>query len=110
MTTGSHHNGSETVALSGATMPSLTLKNIPTPVLQALRESAEASRRSINQQAIQLLSRALGLEGGGISPERVVAQVEAWRRLAGRWKSDLSPEQEIAAIRKARTRGRKVDL
>lgn len=111
MTTGSHHNGSETVSPSGAhDMPSLTLKNLPTPVLEALRASAESSRRSINQQAIQLLSRALGLEGGGISPERVAAQVEAWRRLAGRWKSDLSPAQEIAAIRKARTRGRKVDL
>jgi plasmid stability protein len=91
-------------------MPSLTLKNVPSPLLRALRASATADRRSLNQQAMVLLSRALGLERDRISTEQVDAQVEAWRRLAGSWRSDLDPRDEAKLLRKARTRGRKVDL
>jgi hypothetical protein len=91
-------------------MPSLTLKNVPVPLLRALRASAEAERRSLNQQAMHLLSGALGLERDRISREQVEAQVEAWRRLAGSWRSDLDPREEAENLRKARTRGRKVDL
>jgi predicted transcriptional regulator len=42
--------------------------------------------------------------------ERTRAQVEAWGKLAGRWRSRRSPKQEIAAIYAARSRGRPVAL
>jgi hypothetical protein len=40
-------------------MPSLTLKGIPEDLMERLRRKAESERRSINQQAIQLLDEAL---------------------------------------------------
>ena len=84
-------------------MPSLTLKNVPSPLLRALRTSAKADRRSLNQQAMVLLTRALGLDRDRVSQEQVDAQVEAWRRLAGSWRSDLGPREETEELRKART-------
>lgn len=40
-------------------MPSLTLKKIPARVMERLRSLADQERRSLNQQAILLLERAL---------------------------------------------------
>ena len=40
-------------------MASLTLKKIPEDVMERLRSLAEKERRSLNQQAILLLERAL---------------------------------------------------
>ncbi|MDZ4701025.1 MAG: Arc family DNA-binding protein [Rhodothermales bacterium] len=40
-------------------MASLTLKGIPPAVLEQLRKVAQEERRSLNQQAILLLERAL---------------------------------------------------
>ena len=40
-------------------MPSITLKGIPDGVMKRLRDRARQERRSLNQQAILLLERAL---------------------------------------------------
>ena len=40
-------------------MPSLTLKGIPDDMLARLHQRAEAERRSLNQQTLYLLERAL---------------------------------------------------
>jgi plasmid stability protein len=86
-------------------MASLTIKGIPDDLLVRLRERAEADRRSLNREVIHLLGEGLARPAG--SPrERMERQVEAWRRLAGRWSSDRSLEAETAEILDARTPGR----
>lgn len=40
-------------------MPSITIKNIPEPLLERLREVAERSHRSVNRQIIDCLEREL---------------------------------------------------
>jgi len=85
-------------------MPTLTIRDLPTDVLERLRRRAAEERRSLNQEAIHLLEFALRAER--FSPE---AQVEAWLRL-GTWKSSKSAKQEIAEIYAARTLGRRVKL
>ena len=40
-------------------MPTLTLHNVPENLLDRIRELADIERRSINQQALVLLDRAL---------------------------------------------------
>ncbi|WP_022835640.1 hypothetical protein [Salisaeta longa] len=40
-------------------MPALTLKGIPEEVMDRIRELADTERRSLNQQAILLLGRAV---------------------------------------------------
>ncbi len=48
-------------------MPSLTLKGIPTEVLDKLRALADSERRILNQQAILLLERAVSPPGVGFA-------------------------------------------
>jgi len=92
-------------------MASLTLKNIPEPLLERLRERAGADRRSLTQEILYLLEDALvrvPREHGMESQAR--AQADAWSRLAGGWQSDLDPQEEAGQILAARTHGRGVEL
>jgi len=92
-------------------MPSLTLKNIPEPLLERLRERAGADRRSLTQEILFLLEEALARfprERGMEAQAR--GQADAWSKLSGGWRSDLDPEEEADRILAARTRGRDVEL
>ena len=86
-------------------MASLTLKNIPDDLLDRLRELASGRRRSLTQQALVLLERALAAD-----EYEAEKQVAAWRSLAGRWQSTETTAQEVAAVCDARTPGRDVEL
>ncbi len=92
-------------------MASLTLKNLPDELLGALREAAERDRRSLTQEIIYLLAAAVrgGERSAGRSPD-VEAQVAAWRKLAGKWESNLDQATEAERIMERRTEGREVDL
>lgn len=69
-------------------------------------------RRSLTQEALVLLEAALAIPMGDIPSggSQTQAQVTAWQRLAGRWRSDTTAVAEIEGIYAARTKGRKVDL
>lgn len=94
---------------SGA-MASLTLKNLPDDLLDALRDAAERDRRSLTQEAIHLLECALHDRAEGPRSHDAEAQLAAWRALAGQWESDLDAEAEAQQIMDSRTGGREVDL
>lgn len=94
-------------------MASLTLKNLPDDLLMRLRARAAADHRSLSREVLHLLDRALS------SPDidrlheyrtQAEAQIEAWKRIAGRWASTRSPREERAQVYRGRTRGRKVDF
>jgi hypothetical protein len=92
-------------------MTALTLKNLPPKLLRSLRAAAENDRRSLNQEIIHLLELALQFREHRVRPPQdVEAQVAAWRRLAGKWKSDLDEETEAKQLMAARAPGRKVEL
>ena len=46
----------------------------------------------------------------GVPSPSAAAQVARWRKLAGCWTSDESFDEEVAALARARTTGRSVDL
>lgn len=58
-------------------MPSMTIKNIPDELYERLKESAHEHGRSINNEAIFCLKRAL--RGGRIDPEAFLARTAALR-------------------------------
>ena len=93
-------------------MSSLTLKNVPEDLMEALREAAAGDRRSLNQEILHLLTAALGrrAEPPAVPSSRVQEQLRAWRKLAGKWKSDLSPSEEARRLRRSRSSGREVDF
>jgi hypothetical protein len=90
---------------------SITLKNVPEDLMQALRRAADEDRRSVTQQIIHLLESALGgpAPRGGRAPD-VEAQLAAWRKLAGQWESDVDRATETRQLLSRRTRGRAVDF
>jgi plasmid stability protein len=91
----------------------ITIKSIPEDVSAALKRAAANSRRSLNGEIIHRLSMSLA-ENARV-PQPTVAEspdsvADAWESLAGRWKSDMSVEAEIAALYEGRSAGRDVDL
>jgi plasmid stability protein len=93
-------------------MASITLKNLPDELVSALRSAAEQDRRSLTQEIVHLLDGALRLrsEAAPLPTPDVKAQLEAWRKLAGMWESDVDPAVEADQVMQARTRGREVDF
>ena len=81
-------------------MPTITLRDVPKELLDRLKQRAEEDRRSLNQQVIHLVERALQDEL--LSP---TAQAERWLHMR-RWRSRRTAQEEIADIYNARTRGR----
>lgn len=92
-------------------MASLTLKNLPDPLLRDLRKAAEKDRRSLTQEIIHLLDAAVrGRIGRPSSQPDLNAQLAAWRKLAGKWESDVDRAREAEQLMKRRTSGREVEL
>jgi plasmid stability protein len=93
-------------------MASLTLKNLPDDLLCALREAAEKDRRSLTQEIIHLLDSALRSRMERPAPRTadMDAQLAAWRKLAGKWESDVDSATEIERLMERRTSGREVEF
>jgi plasmid stability protein len=93
-------------------MSSLTLKNLPDDLLRALRKAADKDRRSVTQEIIHLLESALGGRAERPAPRSpdADAQLAAWRKLAGKWESDVDRATEAERLMKRRTSGRKVEF
>jgi plasmid stability protein len=96
-------------------MPSLTLKDIPLPLMERLRSRAAHDQRSLNREAILLLEQALAPDAAA-APASVAAaerdvQLAAWERLGGRWPGgDAALDTMVSDIYDTRTQGREVDL
>jgi len=91
----------------------LTLKGLPDELGQALKRAAEQSHRSLNGEIVHRLSRSFEkpvpepITRLAESPDEVA---DAWKKLAGQWQSDLSLEDELAALYANRSTGRDVDV
>jgi len=93
-------------------MASLTLKNLPDGLLRALRKAADKDRRSLTREIIHLLESALRgrIERRSPRTSDADAQLAAWRKLAGKWESDVDRATESERLMERRTPGRGVDL
>jgi len=93
-------------------MASLTLKNLTDDLLRALREVADKDRRSLTREIIHLLESALRGHGERPAPRSsgADAQLAAWRKLAGKWESDVDRAIEAEQLVKRRTSRSKVEF
>jgi len=93
-------------------MPAFTIKNFPNGLLKRLREEAGSARRSVTQEVLMRLEASLvqsaAAPRGASSYSSFDDQVKAWMALSGKWKSNLTVQEEIDRLYKARKRGRKV--
>ncbi len=96
----------------------LTVKSLPDELGEALRMAAKSSNRSMNREIIERLIRSSDADISDVnnlgtnprvneSPDEVA---DAWSRLAGKWKSTLFVDEEIAALYEMRSGGRDLDL
>lgn len=76
-------------------MPALTIKGIPEELLERLRRSAEANRRSLNAEVIHRLERAVADQMA--DPDPYLARVRETRERMNLWVTD----EEIRAVRDA---------
>ena len=93
----------------------ITIKSLPDEMGAALKRAAEQSHRSLNGEILHRLraSMAQDARGSGFSPmlaDSPDAVADAWAALAGKWKSDLSTEAEVASLYAARSAAREVDV
>jgi plasmid stability protein len=79
-------------------MASITLKNVPDDLLEALRDAAERDCRSMTQEIVHLLEKAVRERPRGPEAPDATAQVAAWRKLAGKWESDLDSTTEARRL------------
>ena len=91
----------------------LTVKGLPDDLGAALKRAAESSHRSLNGEIVHRLVHSFDKP----TPERVSRLAEspddvadAWTKRAGKWQSDLSLEDELAALYASRSAGRDVDV
>lgn len=82
--------------MEAAHVPSITLKNIPEPLLERLRAATDRSNRSLERQVIDCLERDM-------MPRRV--DVEATLAHASRLQ-ERGPELSLAAFDKMKRQGR----
>jgi hypothetical protein len=82
-------------------MPAITLKGIPEDLMERLRTLADEERRSLNQQAILLLERAIAEEPRSFS--------SAYRQFRERHGTSPLEEGDLEGLR-SRDPGRSVRL
>ena len=80
-------------------MASMTIKNIPEPLYQALKQSAESHHRSINGEVIHCLEKVLLPRR--VSNEELLERMRKLREEPGVGPA-LSPEEIRAAINEGR--------
>jgi len=90
-------------------MPAVTIKNFPNKLLNKLRREANKSRRSVTQEVLRRLEDSVGGKTE-TKYQAIENQVASWSKLAGKWKSNLTVEEEIDRLYRTRKRGRKVKL
>jgi plasmid stability protein len=94
-------------------MPSLTLKDIPTPLVEHLRSRAAQYQRSLTHEAIWLSEQALesSADPARRLPQETDARIGAREALSGRWEaSKRDTDDLIADIDQSRTQGREITL
>ena len=95
----SNQNGTLRTPPTVKPMPSMTIKNIPEPLYQALKQSAEYHHRSINGEVIHCLERAL--LPSRVSDEELLERMRRLREEPGVGPA-LSPKEIRAAINEGR--------
>lgn len=97
-------------------MSSLTVRDIPDDVMDAIKLLSKRERRSLNKEFIVVIER--GLKAALADTGRMMTQdsiplnlqEDLWKDLCGKWEDERSTGEIVADIREQRTMGREVRL
>ena len=96
-------------------MPNLTIRDIPTDVLNKIKFLSQTERRSINSEILLILEKGLKnyIYENASSKNHIISketQLEIWANLSGKWEDNRETESIIDDIYSKRTKGRDVIL
>lgn len=103
------------LVIGGIFMSNLTIRGIPSDVLEQIRILSKIKKRSLNSEILLLIEKGLeyytsentGSNNNFISKE---TQVEIWSNLSNKWEDTRETENIIADIYTKRTEGREIEL
>ena len=84
-------------------MPSLTIRDIPEPILREMRRAAKAEHRSLNSQAVQWLEERASQSKNRADIHSLVASIRANREAMFRRHGTTGDSVEL--VRRSRRRG-----
>ncbi|MBQ3343989.1 MAG: Arc family DNA-binding protein [Kiritimatiellae bacterium] len=93
-------------------MATVTVRELPTKTLDALKMRASVNHRSLNGEILCIFDYAVSgmSEFDFIRENRARRQRQALRAVFGKWEDDRSEEDIVKEIEEARTKGREVSL
>jgi plasmid stability protein len=84
-------------------MKSITVRNIPDEILEAVRILSIKERRSLNNELIVIMENGLNSIRSSSSPLKTELREYPWKKLAGKWKDRRSTAKIIDDIYSSRT-------
>ena len=96
-------------------MPDLTIRGIPSDIMEKVKILSRTERRSINNEMLLIIENGLRNhiaknETGNNPILSKDTQLELWENLSGNWEDKRSTEDIINDIYSKRTKGRDVEL
>ncbi|MFA6291145.1 MAG: hypothetical protein WC637_05150 [Victivallales bacterium] len=89
-------------------MKSITVRNIPDEILEAVRILSIKERRSLNNELLVIMEN--GLNSMSSSELKTDLKEEPWKKLAGKWKDKRNTRDIIDDIYSSRTIGKDIKL
>jgi plasmid stability protein len=89
-------------------MKSITVRNIPDEILEAVRILSIKERRSLNSELIVIMEN--GLNSMSSAALKTDMKEDPWKKLAGKWKDKRSTAEIIDDVYSSRTIGRDIKL
>ena len=91
-------------------MKSVTVRNIPDEILEAIRLLSIKERRSLNNELIVIMENGLKSICSSSAALKTDLREDPWKNLAGKWKDKRSTKGIIDDIYSSRTIGRDIKL
>ena len=91
-------------------MKSITVRNIPDEILEAVKLLSVKERRSLNNELIVIMENGLNSIHSSSSPLKTELKEDPWKDIAGKWKDKRSTAEIIDDIYSSRTIGRDIKL
>lgn len=96
-------------------MPNLTVRDIPSDILDKIRILSQAERRSINNEILLILENGLKnyISDNIMTKNYIISketQLDIWSNLSGNWQDERQTQEITDDIYVRRTMGREVDL
>ena len=93
-------------------MSNLTIRNIPTEMMNKIKTLSEIQKRSMNSEILFILEKGLLFENLQKSDKLLSkdTQVKIWNKLSGKWKDKRKTSEIIDDIYSTRSKGRGLSL